>query len=193
MRVSGKLHLGHLHGVIKNWIALQRQHKCFFFAADWHGLTTHYDTPDIVKANVYEMVIDWLAAGVKPELATIFIQSQVPEHAELQLLLAMITPLSWLERVPTYKDQQQKLKEKNLATFGFLGYPLLQGADILIYRADFVPVGEDQLSHIELAQALARRFNYLYGRASRFTQHAEALIAKMDKQNVKLFNELRKQ
>lgn len=193
MRVSGKLHLGHLHGVIKNWIALQHQYECFFFAADWHGLTTNYDAPDIIKANVHEMVIDWLAAGVKPEMATIFIQSQVPEHAELHLLLAMITPLSWLERIPTYKDQQQKLKEKKLATFGFLGYPLLQSADVLIYRAGFIPVGEDQLSHIELARELARRFNYLYGREFGFAQHAEAIVAKMGKKNAKLFSQLRKQ
>ena len=192
MRVSGRLHLGHFHGVIKNWIELQHQYECFFFAADWHGLTTHYEDPDIVKANVYEMVIDWLAAGVNPGMANIFIQSQVPEHAELNLLLSMITPLGWLERVPTYKDQQEKLKEKDLATFGFLGYPLLQSADILIYHAGMVPVGEDQVAHIELTRELARRFNYLYGREPGFEEQAERAIAKMGKKNSKLFNELRR-
>ncbi len=192
MRVSGKLHLGHFHGVIKNWIALQHQYECFFFAADWHGLTTHYEDADIVKANVYEMVIDWLAAGINPGMAHIFIQSQVPEHAELNLLLGMITPLSWLERVPTYKDQQEKLKEKDLATYGFLGYPVLMSADVLIYRAGFVPVGEDQLSHVELTRELARRFNYIYGRETGYEEQAERAIAKMGKKNSKLFKELRK-
>jgi len=192
MRVSGQLHLGHFHGVIKNWMALQHQYECFFFAADWHGLTTHYEHPEIIKANIYEMVIDWLAAGVNPGMANIFIQSQVPEHAELNLLLAMITPLGWLERVPTYKDQQEKLKEKDLATYGFLGYPLLQSADVLIYRAGLVPVGEDQLSHIELIRELARRFNHLYGREPGFEQQAKQAITKMGKKNSKLFNGLRK-
>ena len=192
MRVSGQLHLGHFHGVIKNWIALQHQYECFFFAADWHGLTTHYDNPDVIKTHIYDMVIDWLAAGVNPGTATIFIQSQVPEHAELNLLLGMITPLGWLERVPTYKDQQEKLKEKDLATIGFLGYPLLQSADVLIYRAGLVPVGEDQLSHIELTRELARRFNYLYGRELGFAEQAEQAITKMGNKNAKLFNQLRK-
>ena len=192
MRVSGKLHLGHFHGVIKNWIALQHQYECFFFAADWHGLTTHYEDPEVVKANVYEMVIDWLAAGVNPGMAHIFIQSQVPEHAELNLLLGMITPLGWLERVPTYKDQQEKLKEKDLATYGFLGYPVLMSADVLIYRAGLVPVGEDQLSHVELTRELARRFNHIYGREPGYEEQAERAITKMGKKNAKLFNQLRK-
>lgn len=163
MRPTGLLHLGHYHGVLKNWLKLQADYDCFFFVADWHALTTHYEDPKIIAASVWDMVIDWLAAGVDPNQATIFIQSQVPEHAELHVLLSMLTPLSWLERVPSYKDQQEKLREKDLATYGFLGYPLLQSADILAYKASFVPVGEDQVSHIELTREVARRFNYLYG------------------------------
>ena len=158
MRVSGNLHLGHYHGVIKNWVELQHVHNCFFFAADWHGLTTHYDQPGHFEEYLWEMVIDWLACGLNPSLSTIFVQSWVPEHAELHLLLSMITPLGWLERVPTFKDQQEKLKEKDLSTYGFLGYPLLQSADVLIYHADYVPVGEDQVSHVELTREIARRF-----------------------------------
>lgn len=163
MRTSGRLHLGHYHGVLKNWLKLQHQYECFFFAADWHALTTDYADPTKIKSHAIEMIIDWLAAGLDPQAAKIFIQSQVPAHAELHLLLSMMTPLSWLERVPSYKDQIQKLKEKDLGTYGFLGYPLLQGADILIYRAQFVPVGEDQVAHIEIVREIARRFNYLYG------------------------------
>lgn len=163
MRPTGLLHLGHYHGVLKNWLALQKQYTCFFFIADWHALTTHYDEPGIIAGSVQDMVIDWLATGIEPEQATIFIQSRVPEHAELHVLLSMLTPLSWLERVPSYKDQQEKLREKDLATYGFLGYPLLQSADILAYKANFVPVGEDQVAHIELTREIARRFNYLYG------------------------------
>ena len=144
MRPTGNLHLGHYHGVLKNWVRLQSEYPCFFFVADWHALTTHYETPDVIEQSVWDMVIDWLATGVDPNQATLFIQSKVPEHAELFLLLSMGTPLGWLERVPTYKDQIEKLKEKDLQTYGFLGYPLLQAADILIYRAQFVPVGEDQ-------------------------------------------------
>jgi tryptophanyl-tRNA synthetase len=191
MRPTGKLHLGHYHGVLKNWIQLQHEYDCFFFVADWHALTTEYDNTSIIADSVWEMVIDWLAAGVNPGSAKIFIQSQVPEHAELHLLLSMITPLGWLERVPTYKDQQEKLKEKDLATYGFLGYPLLQSADILIYRAGLVPVGEDQVAHVELTREVARRFNHLYGREPGFEDKAAVAVKKMGKKNAKLYNELR--
>ena len=152
MRPTGSLHLGHYHGVLKNWVKLQQQYECLFFVADWHALTTHYDTPEIIEQNVWDMIIDWLAAGVDPSQAILFIQSKVPAHAELYLLLSMMTPLGWLERVPTYKDQQEKLTEKDLSTYGFLGYPLLQSADILIYRANLVPVGEDQAPHLEFTR-----------------------------------------
>jgi tryptophanyl-tRNA synthetase len=165
MRPTGALHLGHYHGALKNWVRLQVQHPCFFFVADWHALTTHYETPNVIRPNLWEMVIDWLAAGVDPNRAVLFVQSRVPEHAELHVLLSMITPLSWLERVPTYKDQQAKLSERDLSTYGFLGYPLLQSADVLIYRAAAVPVGEDQVPHIELTREVARRFNHLFGGA----------------------------
>lgn len=193
MRASGQLHLGHYHGVLKNWIALQHQYDCFFFVADLHGLTTHYETPSIISNAIWDMVIDWLACGVNPGLSRIFIQSWVPEHAELHLLLSMITPLGWLERVPTYKDQQEKLREKDLATYGFLGYPLLQSADVLLYKADLVPVGEDQVSHIELIREVARRFNYLYGRESNFELLAQEAIKKMGKKNGKLYDQLRRE
>lgn len=192
MRPTGKLHLGHYHGVLKNWLKLQHEYECFFFVADWHALTTEYDNSSIISNNVWEMVIDWLAAGINPGSARLFIQSQVPEHAELHLLLSMMTPLGWLERVPTYKDQQEKLKEKDLATYGFLGYPLLQSADILIYRATQVPVGEDQVVHVELTREVARRFNHLYGREPGFEEKAEAAIKKMGKKNAKLYANLRK-
>ncbi len=192
MRPTGKLHLGHYHGVLKNWLKLQHEYECFFFVADWHALTTEYDNSGIIANNVWEMVIDWLAAGINPGSARLFIQSQVPEHAELHLLLSMMTPLGWLERVPTYKDQQEKLKEKDLATYGFLGYPLLQSADILIYRATQVPVGEDQVVHVELTREVARRFNHLYGREPGFEEKAEAAIKKMGKKNAKLYANLRK-
>ncbi len=192
MRPTGKLHLGHLHGVLKNWIELQQDYDCFFFVADWHALTTHYDTPQVIGENVWDMVIDWLAAGVSPESAKLFIQSRVPEHAELHLLLSMITPLGWLLRVPSYKDQQEKLKEKDLATYGFLGYPLLQSADILIYRAAQVPVGEDQVAHVELTREIARRFNHVFGRAPDFEEKAEHSINKMGKKNAKHYRRLRK-
>ncbi|MDA8328060.1 MAG: tryptophan--tRNA ligase [Betaproteobacteria bacterium] len=191
MRPTGKLHLGHYHGVLKNWIKLQHEHECLFFVADWHALTTHYDTPEVIQNNIWEMVVDWLAAGIDPALATLFIQSQVPEHAELHLLLSMFTPLAWLERVPTYKDQQEKLAEKELSTYGFLGYPLLQSADILIYRANLVPVGEDQVPHIEFTREIARRFNHLYGREPGFEQKAEAAIKKMGGKKARLYEELR--
>lgn len=192
MRPTGALHLGHLHGVLKNWITLQYEYRCFFFAADWHALTTEYEKPQTIAQNVWDMVIDWLAVGVNPSEAVLFIQSKVPEHAELHLLLSMSTPLSWLERVPTYKDQQQKLKDKDLSTYGFLGYPLLQSADILIYKAGKVPVGEDQVAHIEITREVARRFNYLYGREADFEEKAKDAIRKMGKKLGKTYSELRK-
>jgi tryptophanyl-tRNA synthetase len=191
MRPTGALHLGHYHGVLKNWIKLQYQYECLFFAADWHALTTHYDEPGQIKQHVWDMVIDWLAAGVDPARATLFIQSQVPAHAELHLLLSMITPLPWLERVPTYKDQQEKLAGKDLTTYGFLGYPLLQSADILIYRAAQVPVGEDQVPHIEFTREIARRFNHMFGRDAGFEQKAEEAIRKLGSRRSRLYRELR--
>ena len=178
MRPTGGLHLGHYHGVLKNWVRLQQEFDCFFFVADWHALTTHYEDSGIIADSVWDMVIDWLAAGVNPGAAQLFIQSHVPEHAELHLLLSMVTPLGWLERVPSYKDQQEKLRERDLATYGFLGYPLLQSADILIYGADKVPVGEDQVAHVELTREVARRFNHLYGREPGYEEAAEAAIKK---------------
>lgn len=192
MRPTGRLHLGHYHGVLKNWIRLQHEYECFFFVADWHALTTHYDEIGMIAQNTWDMVIDWLAAGVDPGSAKLFIQSRVPEHAELHLLLSMITPLSWLERVPSYKDQQERLKEKDLATYGFLGYPLLQSADILAYKAGQVPVGDDQVAHVELTREVARRFNHLFGREPDFENKAEAAIKKMGKKNSKLYKELRR-
>ncbi len=191
MRPTGNLHLGHYNGVLKNWIRLQHEQECLFFVADWHALTTHYDTPEIIEESVWEMVIDWLAAGVDPASATIFIQSRVPEHAELHTLLSMITPLSWLERVPTYKDQQEKLSSKDLSTYGFLGYPLLQSADILIYKANQVPVGEDQIPHIEFTREIARRFNHIYGKEKGFEEKAEAAIKKLGSKRGSLYEELR--
>ena len=191
MRPTGSLHLGHYHGVLKNWVKLQHEHECFFFVADWHALTTHYDSPEVIEQNVWDMVIDWLAAGVDPSQATLFIQSYLPEHAELHLLLSMITPLGWLERVPTYKDQQEKLTDKDLSTYGFLGYPLLQSADILVYRANLVPVGEDQVPHIEFTREIARRFNHIYGREPGFEEKAEAAIKKLGGKRGKLYVELR--
>ncbi len=192
MRPTGQLHLGHYHGVLKNWVELQHEYECFFFVADWHALTTHYDDPSIIGENVWDMVVDWLAAGVNPAEAKCFIQSRVPEHAELHLLLSMITPLSWLERVPTFKDQQEKLKERELSTYGFLGYPLLQSADILIYRAGMVPVGEDQVAHVELTREVARRFNHIYGREPNFEEKAIAAVRKMGKKAAKLYDRYRK-
>jgi tryptophanyl-tRNA synthetase len=191
MRPTGSLHLGHYHGVLKNWIRLQHEYECLFFVADWHALTTHYDTPEIVEQNVWDMVIDWLAAGVDPAQATLFIQSRVPEHAELHLLLSMVTPLGWLERIPTYKDQQEKLTHKDLSTYGFLGYPLLQSADILIYRANRVPVGEDQVPHIEFTREIARRFNHIFGREPGFEQKAESAIKKLGARRARLYRQLR--
>lgn len=190
MRPTGHLHLGHYHGVLKNWVSLQQEYDCYFFVADWHALTTHYEDSGIIAESVWDMVIDWLAAGVNPASAQLFIQSQVPEHAELHLLLSMVTPIGWLERVPSYKDQQEKLRERDLATYGFLGYPLLQGADILIYGADKVPVGEDQVAHVELTREVARRFNHIYGREAGYEEAAEAAIKKMGKKNAKLYRQL---
>ncbi len=192
MRPTGRLHLGHYHGVLKNWVELQHEYECFFFVADWHALTTHYEDPTIVPESVWDMVIDWLAVGVNQGEAKLFIQSRVPEHAEFHLLLSMITPLGWLERVPSYKDQQEMLKEKDLATYGFLGYPLLQSADILIYKAGLVPVGEDQVAHVELTREVARRFNHIYGREPGFEEMAEQAIKKMGKKNAKLYGRYRK-
>ena len=191
MRPTGSLHLGHYHGVLKNWVRMQMEYECLFFVADWHALTTHYETPQVIEQNVWDMVVDWLAAGVDPAQATLFIQSRVPEHAELHLLLSMITPLGWLERVPTYKDQQEKLSERDLSTYGFLGYPLLQSADILIYRATQVPVGEDQVPHIEFTREIARRFNHIYGREPGFEEKAEAAVKKLGGKKAKLYSELR--
>jgi tryptophanyl-tRNA synthetase len=191
MRPTGALHLGHYHGVLKNWVRLQSEHPCLFFVADWHALTTDYEKPGALQEVGADMVIDWLAAGVDPGQATIFVQSLVPEHAELHLLLSMLTPVGWLERQPTYKDQQQKLADRDLSTYGFLGYPLLQAADIMIYRAKYVPVGEDQVPHIEFTRELARRFNHLYGREPGYEEKAKAAVKKMGSKKARLFNELR--
>ena len=193
MRPTGRLHLGHYHGVLKNWVKLQHEYDCMFFVADWHALTTHYEDPGQIEEHVWTMVIDWLAAGVNPGSASLFIQSRVPEHAELHLLLSMMTPLSWLERVPSYKDQQAKLNERDLATYGFLGYPLLQSADILIYKAGHVPVGADQVPHVEMTREIARRFNHLYGKQSGFEQQAEEAIKKLGRKSGAIYRELRKE
>src|SRR5712672_663495 len=163
MRSTGKLHLGNYVGALENWVRMQDQYDCFFFIADWHALTTDYADTSRLKENSVEVLLDWLAAGLDPAKCVMFIQSHVPAHAELHLLLSMITPLGWLERVPTYKEQKENIKEKDLGTYGFLGYPVLQSADILIYKADVVPVGEDQVAHVELTREIARRFNSLYG------------------------------
>ncbi len=179
MRPTGVLHLGHYHGALKNWAQLQNEHRCLFFVADWHALTTHYETPEVIRQHTLDTVIDWLAAGVDPKRATLFVQSRVLEHAELFLLLGMGTPLAWLERVPTYKDQIANLKDKDLLTYGFLGYPLLQAADILIYRARWVPVGADQVPHIEMSREIARRFNALYGRDAQIESAAHLAAAKL--------------
>ena len=191
MRPTGRLHLGHYHGVLQNWVKLQVEYPCLFFAADWHALTTNYDDPRLIGESVWDMLIDWLAAGVDPAQATLFIQSRVPEHAELHLLLSMMCPLGWLERVPTYKDQQEKLTDKDLSTYGFLGYPLLQSADILIYRADKVPVGEDQVPHVELTREVARRFNHLYGKEPGFEDKARDAIRKLGSKRARMYEEVR--
>ena len=192
MRPTGRLHLGHYHGVLTNWVRLQHEYECFFFVADWHALTTDYEHTDNIEKYVFDTAVDWLAAGVNPGAATLFVQSRVPEHAELHLLLSMITPVSWLERVPTYKDQQAKLNDRDLATYGFLGYPLLQSADILIYRAGNVPVGADQVAHVELTREVARRFNHLYGREPGFEEQSEAAVKKMGKKAARLYKDLRR-
>jgi tryptophanyl-tRNA synthetase len=191
MRPTGRLHLGHYHGALKNWVRLQSEYPCYFFVADWHALTTHYAEPEVIEQSVWDMVIDWLAAGVDPAQATLFVQSRIPEHAELNTLLAMITPLGWLERVPTYKEQQEKLADRDLATYGFLGYPLLQAADVLIYRAKYVPVGEDQVPHVEFMREIARRFNHVYGREPGFEEKALAAAKKLGSRKAKLYRELR--
>ena len=192
MRPTGRLHLGHYHGVLKNWIELQHEYECYFFVADWHALTTHYEDPAVIEDNVWQMVIDWLAAGVNPGSATLFIQSRVPEHAELHLLLSMITPLAWVERVPSFKDQITRLNDRDLATYGFLGYPVLQSSDILIYQAGNVPVGQDQVPHVEMTRELARRFNHIFGRDSGFEELAEEAIRKMGRKNAKMYREMRR-
>jgi tryptophanyl-tRNA synthetase len=192
MRPTGQLHLGNYHGALRNWVDLQYQYPCFFFVADWHALTTGYEDTSRLPEYTHELVIDLLAAGLNPGVATLFVQSHVPEHAELHLLLSMITPLSWLERVPTYKDQQAELQEKDLATYGFLGYPLLQSADILLYRPGYVPVGEDQVAHVEITREVARRFNHLFGREVGFEEKAEKAIAELGGKNSKIYRELRR-
>jgi len=191
MRPTGRMHIGHYHGALKNWIRLQEEYECLYFAADWHALTTHYDETEAISDTVWEMFVDWLAAGLDPTRATLFIQSQVPEHAELTLLLGMISPVGWLERVPTYKDQQQRLADRDLSNYGFLGYPVMQSADILIYRANMVPVGEDQVSHIELTREIARRFNHIYGQEPGFEDKAKAAVKKLGAKKAKRYNELR--
>ncbi len=192
MRPTGHLHLGHYHGVLKNWVQLQHEYECFFFVADWHALTTNYENPADVDQFTFDTAVDWLASGVNPNAATLFVQSKVPEHAELHLLLSMITPVAWLERVPSYKDQQAKLNDKDLSTYGFLGYPLLQAADILMYRAGKVPVGADQVAHVELTREVARRFNHIYGREPGFEEQAEAAVKKMGKKAARQYMELRR-
>src|ERR1700744_1220221 len=192
MRPTGALHLGNYHGALRNWVDLQYQYECYFFVADWHALTTGYEDTAGIPAAIREVVLDWLAAGLNPGVATLFVQSQVPEHAELHLLLSMCTPLSWLERAPTYKDQQAQLAKKDLATYGFLGCPLLQSADILLYRAAFVPVGEDQVAHVEITREIARRFNHLYGREPGFEEKAERAIKSLGGRNSTNYRQLRR-
>lgn len=193
MRPTGQLHLGNYYGALKNWIELQYQYECYFFVADWHALTTGYDDTAKLESYVWSMVIDWLAAGLNPGVATLFVQSKVPEHAELHLLLSMITPLGWLERVPSYKDQQTQLADHDLSTYGFLGYPLLQSADILLYRPQYVPVGEDQVAHVEITREVARRFNHIYGREAGFEQKVEKAIKSLGSKNSALYRAMRKE
>jgi len=176
MRSTGKLHLGNYVGALDNWVRMQDQYECFFFIADWHALTTDYADTSKIKENSVEVLMDWLAAGLDPERCTMFIQSHVPQHAELHLLLSMITPLGWLERVPTYKEQRDNIAEKDLGTYGFLGYPVLQAADILIYKGDFVPVGEDQVPHVELTREIARRFNLFYSKRTTVFPEPQPLL-----------------
>jgi tryptophanyl-tRNA synthetase len=191
MRPTGRMHIGHYHGALKNWIRLQEEYECLFFAADWHALTTHFDATEAIADSVWDMFVDWLAAGIDPTRATLFIQSRVPEHAELTLLLGMIAPVGWLERVPTYKDQQQRLTDHDLSNFGFLGYPVMMSADILVYRANKVPVGEDQVSHIEVTRELARRFNHIYGREPGFEEKARAAVKKLGSKKARRYDTLR--
>jgi tryptophanyl-tRNA synthetase len=193
MRPTGAMHLGHYHGALKNWVKLQNEYPCLFFAADWHALTTHYEDPSVIEQTVWDMFVDWLACGIDPTKATLFIQSRVPQHAELTLLLSFFVPLAWLERVPTYKDLVERHAEhgRDVLTYGFLGYPLMQAADIMIYRANKVPVGEDQVSHIELTREIARRFNHLFGREKGFEEKAEAAVKKMGPKKAKLYRTLR--
>jgi tryptophanyl-tRNA synthetase len=192
MRPTGQLHLGNYHGALRNWVDLQYQYECYFFIADWHALTTGYEDVKSLEQNVEQMLIDWLGAGLNPGACTIFIQSRIPEHAELHLLLSMITPLGWLERVPTYKDQIEQLKDRDLGTYGFLGYPLLQSADILLYRPQYVPVGEDQVAHVEITREIGRRFNHLYGREPDFEAKAEKALKQLGGKNATLYREQRK-
>ena len=193
MRPTGQLHLGNYHGALANWIELQYRYECYFFVADWHALTTGYEDTAAFKSNAHEVLIDWLGAGLNPSACTIFIQSRIPEHAELHLILSMVTPLAWLERVPTYKDQIEQLKDKDLSTFGFLGYPLLQSADILMYRPEFVPVGEDQVAHVEITREIARRFNHIYGREPDFEARVEKAVKRLGSRNAAQYTELRRQ
>ena len=192
MRPTGQLHLGNYHGALRNWVALQDRYEGYFFVADWHALTTDYENPGLLQQHVQDMVVDWLGAGLDPERSAIFVQSHVTGHAELHLLLSMITPLGWLERVPTYKDQQAQLKEKDLATYGFLGYPLLQSADILIYRPAWVPVGEDQVAHVEMTRELARRFNFLYGKDEQFGDKVRAALGRIPAPERERYGQLRR-
>jgi tryptophanyl-tRNA synthetase len=192
MRPTGRLHLGNYHGALANWVELQYKYECYFFVADWHALTTAYENTDNLKANATEVIVDWLAAGLNPSACTFFIQSRIPEHAELHLILSMVTPVSWLERVPTYKDQIEQLKDKDLSTYGFLGYPLLQGADILIYRPAYVPVGEDQVAHVEITREVARRFNNIFGREPDFESRVASAVKRLGSRNAGQYDELRR-
>ncbi len=192
MRPTGQLHLGNYHGALANWVELQYQYECFFFVADWHALTTAYENTGNLRSNTHEVVIDWLAAGLNPSACTFFVQSRVPEHAELHLILSMVTPVSWLERVPTYKDQIEQLKDKDLSTYGFLGYPLLQGADILMYRPAYVPVGEDQVAHVEITREIARRFNNIFGRETDFEARVAGAVKRLGARNAAQYDALRR-
>ena len=193
MRPTGPLHIGNYHGALANWVELQYRYECFFFIADWHALTTGYEDTRAIKSNTHEVLIDWLGAGLNPGACTMFVQSRIPEHAELHLILSMVTPLAWLERVPTYKDQMEQLKDKDLTTYGFLGYPLLQSADILMYRPEFVPVGEDQVAHVEITREIARRFNHIYGREPDFEARCERAIKRLGARNATQYSEFRRQ
>ena len=192
MRPTGQLHLGNYHGALANWVQLQYRYECFFFVADWHALTTGYEDTAEFRSNTNEVLIDWLASGLNPSACTMFVQSRIPEHAELHLILSMITPISWLERVPTYKDQIEQLRDKDLSTYGFLGYPLLQSADILMYRPEYVPVGEDQVAHVEITREVARRFNNIYGREPDFEAKVAGAVKRLGARNSALYEEQRR-